>query len=91
MKKNPDIQKLAQLEKEHETLSWKRVYELPDFVFFSHEKHIDAKVGCAVCHGAVGDKDTLRQEKDLSMVSCVNCHRLRKASTSCGLCHNIGY
>jgi len=91
MKGNPEVQKLAQMQKEHKTLPWSPVYELPDFVFFSHQKHIDAKVGCEVCHGSVGDKDILRQERDISMVSCVNCHRLRKVSTACSLCHNVGY
>ena len=91
MTSSPTIQKLAQLEKEGQQISWNRVYMLPNFVFFSHQKHVDAKVGCAVCHGAVGDQDALLQEKDISMVSCVNCHRLRKAPTTCSTCHNIGY
>ncbi len=91
MTTSPTIQKLAQLQKEGKEISWIQVYRLPDFVFFSHQKHMDAKVGCKVCHGAVGDSDVLRQEKDISMVSCVNCHKFHKVSTSCGLCHNIGY
>jgi quinoprotein glucose dehydrogenase len=91
MKASPAIQKLAQLQKEGQELSWIRVYQLPDFVFFSHQKHLDAKVGCEVCHGMTGDRDVLEQEKDISMVSCINCHKLRKASVSCGLCHNIGF
>ena len=41
--------------------------------------------------GAVATEDVLRQEKDISMVACTNCHKLRNASTSCGVCHNIGY
>jgi glucose dehydrogenase len=88
---SPAIQKLAQLQGDDQQLSWIRVYRLPDLVFFSHQKHLDAKVDCAVCHGAVGDRDVLQQEKDISMVSCVNCHKLRKASVSCDLCHNIGH
>jgi glucose dehydrogenase len=91
MTTSPEIQKLARLEKESQQVSWVRVYQLPPFVFFSHQKHIDAKVGCTVCHGDVGNQDVLGQEKDISMASCVNCHQLRKASTSCGLCHNVGY
>jgi quinoprotein glucose dehydrogenase len=91
MKESPAIQELVQLEKDSQKLSWIRVYRLPDVVFFGHEKHIDAKVDCEVCHGAVRDRDVLQQEKDISMVSCVNCHKLRKASVSCDLCHNIGH
>jgi quinoprotein glucose dehydrogenase len=91
MTTSPEIQKLAQLEKEGQEVSWVRLYRLPPFVFFSHQKHIDAKVDCAVCHGGVGDQTVLRQEKDISMASCVNCHQLRKAPTTCSLCHNVGY
>ena len=87
----PAIQKLAQLEKDHQPLVWTRVYQLPSFVFFSHQKHLDAKVECAVCHGPVKERDSLWQEKEISMVACVDCHKLRKASLSCDHCHNIGH
>jgi glucose dehydrogenase len=91
MTTSPEIQKLARLEKEGQQVSWVRIYQLPPFVFFSHQTHIHAKVDCAVCHGDVRSQNALGQEKDISMASCVNCHQLRKASTSCGLCHNVGY
>jgi glucose dehydrogenase len=87
----PAIQKLAALAKEPQPPSWTRLYHLPDFVFFSHQKHLNAGVGCAVCHGPVQGRDTLWQEKEISMVACVGCHTLQKASVSCDLCHNIGH
>ncbi len=88
---NPEIQKVAALQKAGEDLSWARVYQLPNFVFFSHQKHLDAKVGCEVCHGQIQERDALAQEKEISMVACFNCHKLRKAPTACGKCHDIGY
>ena len=91
MKASPAIQKLDQLQKAGQELSWIRLYQLPNFVFFNHQKHLDAKVGCEVCHGAVRERDVLRQEIETSMVACINCHKLRKVSVSCGLCHNIGF
>jgi quinate dehydrogenase (quinone) len=90
-KDRPAIQKLARLQKAGGNIAWVRVYQLPDFAFFSHQKHLDAKVDCAVCHGMVRNMDAMRQAKDISMMSCVNCHNLRKATVSCGQCHNIGY
>jgi len=89
--KHLEIQTLAGLGNKDKTVSWSRVYELPSFVSFSHQKHLNAKIDCQVCHGAVNAQDALRQEKDISMMACTNCHKLRGASTSCGLCHNIGY
>jgi len=82
---------MDRLKKAGQDLDWIRVYQLPNFVFFNHQKHLDAKVGCEVCHGAVGERDVLRQERETSMVACINCHKLRKAPVSCGLCHNIGF
>ena len=88
---SPAIQKLAQLQKDNGHLAWTRAYKLPDLVFFSHQKHITASVTCAVCHGPVQDREKLWQEKDISMVACVDCHKLRKARVNCDLCHNIGH
>ena len=90
-KASPEIQKMDRLKKAGLDLDWIRVYQLPNFVFFNHQKHLDAKVGCQVCHGTVGEQDVLRQERETSMVACINCHKLRKAPVSCGLCHNIGF
>jgi glucose dehydrogenase len=88
---SPSIQKLIELRADDRLLAWKPVYRLPDFVYFSHQKHLDAHVECAVCHGDVKDRDQLWQEKEVSMVACVNCHKLRNAPVNCDLCHNIGH
>lgn len=44
-----------------------------------------------VCHGAIVNRDALRQSKDEFMASCVNCHKLRRAPLCCGLGHTVGY
>ncbi|MGH9326872.1 MAG: PQQ-binding-like beta-propeller repeat protein [Terriglobia bacterium] len=90
LKSNPTIQKMARMQKEGQRIRWVRVYRLPNYVFFSHQKHVNAKISCAVCHGTVEDQSVMWQEKEVSMVSCVNCHKLYHASISCGVCHNIG-
>src|SRR5262249_19412420 len=83
------IQKLAHFEKQGKSIPWIRVYQLPDFVFFSHRKHTNAGTECQSCHGPVQSRDVLWQEKDLSMDSCVACHKLRKASVDCNICHEM--
>jgi hypothetical protein len=88
---SPAIQKLAGLQKNDEPVSWARVYKLPDLAFFNHKTHMDSNVKCEVCHGPVGERDALRQERDISMAACVDCHKLRKARLNCDLCHNIGH
>jgi len=69
---------------------WVRVYRNPDFVFFSHEKHAKGKVACTECHGPVSTRDVLAKEVSTSMDACIACHRQRKASTECNVCHELG-
>lgn len=57
-------------------ISWIRVHNLPDYTYFNHSQHVKAgKVACETCHGKVEEMHILKQEKDLSMGWCVNCHR----------------
>ncbi|HUZ12613.1 MAG TPA: cytochrome c3 family protein [Caulobacteraceae bacterium] len=60
---------------EHKPLTWRRVYELPDYVYFDHSIHIAKGVGCAECHGPVARMPLTRQAVPLKMGWCLNCHR----------------
>ncbi|MFV1959113.1 MAG: cytochrome c3 family protein [Planctomycetota bacterium] len=80
-----------------EPIRWIRIHRLPDFVRFDHRPHVAAEVTCQECHGPVEGMERVRQENDLTMGWCVNCHRRvnrdgvggRKvaASVDCGACH----
>ena len=88
-KDSPAIQLLADYNKKGEPVPWKRVYRVPDYVFFSHKIHLtQAKAMCETCHGPVRDRDVIRKEKDTSMASCMDCHRMAGASTECNFCHD---
>ena len=54
-------------------LSWIRVNDLPDFVYFNHQIHIKQGVGCDTCHGPV-DKMPL-YKRSPSLWSGASCHR----------------
>jgi hypothetical protein len=56
-------------------IAWKRVYKLPDFVYFSHDVHIPAGATCDLCHGDVTQAVAIRQILPLSMGNCIGCHR----------------
>jgi outer membrane protein assembly factor BamB len=71
-------------------IPWLRVYKLPDFVFFSHERHVKAGTACAECHGPVQTRDVLAKEVSTSMTACMSCHVRKKASTDCSVCHELG-
>ena len=83
------LQILLAYEKAKREIPWERIYKLPSFVFFSHQAHLKIKADCATCHGEVHTRDVLWQEKEISMTACMNCHKERKASTDCNLCHEL--
>jgi len=56
-------------------LSWVRVHDLPDFVYFNHAIHVKQGVGCATCHGPVDRMPLVYQEAPLTMKWCLDCHR----------------
>jgi hypothetical protein len=56
-------------------LSWTRVYDLPNFVYFNHQIHIRQGVGCNVCHGPVDKMPLMYQATSLLMEFCLDCHR----------------
>ncbi len=88
-KDRPAIKKLAEYAQRKRPIRWVRVYQIPSFVFFSHQTHLDAGVQCRVCHGPVAKRDRLWRETPLSMKWCVDCHREKKATTDCGSCHQL--
>jgi formate-dependent nitrite reductase cytochrome c552 subunit len=65
-----------------------RVYEIPDYVTFSHRAHIKAGNTCEDCHGKVAESDRLSRETDLSMGGCLNCHNTKNAGADCTFCHD---
>jgi hypothetical protein len=56
-------------------IAWNRVNQLPDFVFFNHQIHVNKGVGCETCHGRVDQMTTAVKAHDFSMSWCLECHR----------------
>lgn len=56
-------------------IAWKRVHELPDFVFFDHSVHVAKGVGCVECHGRVDQMPITWRSQPLQMQWCLQCHR----------------
>ena len=61
--------------RENKPLTWTRVNDLPDFVYFNHSIHIKQGVGCDTCHGPVDRMPLMYQEASLQMSWCLDCHR----------------
>jgi hypothetical protein len=58
-----------------EPIPWRRVHELPDFVYFDHSIHVNRGIGCVSCHGRVDQMPYTEQASDLTMGWCLDCHR----------------
>jgi len=56
-------------------LTWVRVHDLPDFVYFNHSIHVAKGVGCETCHGRVDRMPLMIQKASLQMEWCLDCHR----------------
>lgn len=59
----------------NEPIHWRRVHNLPDYVYFDHSVHVAKGVGCTSCHGAVQTMKLMRQVAPLTMSWCLDCHR----------------
>jgi hypothetical protein len=83
--------------KKPQPIAWVKVHNLPSFTCFDHRSHTNVGVACQRCHGPVETMDRVRQEADLTMGWCVNCHRESgrtglsgkaiQPSTDCATCH----
>jgi hypothetical protein len=58
-----------------ESITWTKVHDLPDYVYFSHEIHVNKGMGCSSCHGRVDEMPIMYQQNTLQMEWCLNCHR----------------
>ena len=56
-------------------LSWNRVHDLPDFVYFNHSIHVAKGIGCQTCHGQVDQMPLTWKAQSLNMEWCLDCHR----------------
>jgi cytochrome c7-like protein len=58
-----------------QSIVWTKVHDLPDFVFFNHEIHVNKGIGCATCHGQVDQMPLMYAQNTLQMEWCLDCHR----------------
>jgi hypothetical protein len=93
-KQTVEIEKLKEAIEQRRPIAWIKVHNLPDFVSFSHSRHVIARVECQACHGAVETMVRVEQQAPLTMGWCIDCHRSRQRdrrvpadNLECGKCH----
>jgi cytochrome c2 len=62
-------------------VQWVKIHNLPDHVYFNHAQHVRVgNVQCQTCHGNIQEMHKVKQEAELSMGWCINCHRETKVN-----------
>ncbi|MDH3647163.1 MAG: cytochrome c family protein [Gammaproteobacteria bacterium] len=86
---SPEILKVRGYWERSEPIPWVKVYDLPDFVYFPHKRHIQAEVECQSCHGDVQEMDRVEKVSPLKMQWCLDCHKTREVENGrdCWTCH----
>ncbi len=85
----PAIQSLAVLPAAKELAPVTPRYQLPDFVFFRHDRHMVKNMSCATCHGDVGAQEHIQPVLAMKMKACVDCHQVYRADVGCTTCHAL--
>ncbi len=86
----PEIQKIHNAWKSGEPIKWVKVHDMPDYVRFNHQPHINRGLDCTECHGEVAQMDVVSTQNRFTMGWCLECHRQPEneaASTDCVTCH----
>lgn len=96
----PRIQKLTEYWQKKQPPPWKKVHDMPDFVHFTHERHIKRFVTdnadlpvervsevCAFCHGDLKEMTVAQKTKPLNMGFCQRCHEANNGPSDCWHCH----
>ena len=85
----PQIRKLMNYWDNKEPIPWIKVHDLPDFVHFSHKRHVAAGLECQTCHGPVETMEVISREAPLKMGLCLQCHKQLEVENGldCWTCH----
>ena len=85
----PEILKLATYWENQEPIPWIKVHDVPDFVHFTHKRHVRAGLRCQECHGPVETMARVTRVANLKMPFCVDCHTEREVEhgRDCWTCH----
>jgi len=57
------------------SITWIKIYDLPNYVYFNHSIHVQKGIGCASCHGRIDQMNLTWQAPSLQMEWCLSCHR----------------
>lgn len=71
----PVLEPVRESLREERRIRWKRVYRIPDYVYFDHSIHVAKGVGCTTCHGQIDRMPLTSAAKPFYMQQCLDCHQ----------------
>jgi predicted CXXCH cytochrome family protein len=85
----PLIREVRRYFDNQEPIPWVKVHDLPDFVHFTHKRHVLAGVECQTCHGPVETMDRVTRLAPTKMGLCLECHQQQgvEHGLDCWTCH----
>lgn len=85
----PQIRKVMSYWVNRQPIPWVKVHDLPDFVYFSHKRHVQADVACQSCHGPVETMPRVERLAPMKMGWCLECHKEHAVENGldCWTCH----
>lgn len=77
-----EIQKIYDAIEQDKPIEWVRIHNLPDLAYFNHSQHYNVGgVECETCHGFPEELDVMKQQENLTMGWCIDCHRITDVNT----------
>jgi hypothetical protein len=73
--KSPILEPVRESFFKNTPIEWRRVYKVPEFVYFNHSIHVNKGVGCVSCHGRVDRMPAVEKATPMTMSWCLECHR----------------
>ena len=84
---NADMRALTAYWDRQQPIEWVRLHRLPDFVYFTHQRHLQSGLPCMKCHGHVEEMSSTPRAASFEMGWCVSCHAAQGVSRDCWTCH----
>jgi hypothetical protein len=88
----PLLQQWDEYARDHDQIEWVPVALMPDFVYFSHQPHLNAGIDCINCHGDLSKMTTAEPQNYWTMGWCLGCHKTMAPEkfvklSDCATCH----